>query len=95
MEKTFSTIFKHCIDINYASVPENDYEFWVVAYHNEKDETLYRRDADINEISGFKNDPDGYCKIWREFNTTQKPKYWVVWPYSKSKGWCDRLTGNL
>ena len=94
-KKSFSTIFKHCIDINYVSVPETDYEYLVVALHNDKDETLYRRDADINEISSFKNDPDGYCKVWREFNTTQKPKYWVVWPYSKSKGWCDRITGNL
>ena len=94
-KKSFSTIFKHCIDIGYNSVPENDYEFWVVAFHNDKDETLYRRDADANEIRACKNDPDGYCKVWREFNTTQKPKYWVVWPYSTSKGWCERLTGNL
>ena len=94
-KNSFSTIFKHCIDINYASVPEDDYEFWVVAFHNEKDETLYRKDADINEINRCKTDPDGYCKVWREFNTTQKPKYWVVWPFSKSKGWCERLTGNL
>jgi hypothetical protein len=94
-KESFSTIFKHCIDVNYASVPEKDYEFWVVAFHNDKDETLYRKDADINEINGFFRDPDGYCKVWREFNTTQRPKYWVVWPYSKSKGWCDRLTGNL
>jgi hypothetical protein len=94
-KNSFSTIFKHCIDVGYNSVPEKDYEFWVVAFHNNKDETLYRRDADINEINGFFRDPDGYCKIWREFNTTQKPSYWVVWPYSTSKGWCDRLTGNL
>ena len=94
-KNSFSTIFKHCIDINYASVPEDDYEFWVVAFHNDKDETLYRKDADINEINRCKTDPDGYCKVWREFNTTQKPKYWVVWPFSKSKGWCERLTGNL
>ena len=89
-KNSFSTIFKHCIDINYASVPEDDYEFWVVAFHNEKDETLYRKDADIHEINRCKTDPDGYCKVWREFNTTQKPKYWVVWPFSKSKGWCER-----
>jgi hypothetical protein len=94
-KESFSTIFKHCIDINYNSVPENDYEFWVVAFHDENDETIYRRDSDINEINMMKNDPDGYCKVWREFNTTQKPKYWVVWPYSTSKGWCERLTGNL
>jgi len=93
--QSFSTIFKHCIDISYNSVPENDYEFWVVAFHDDKEETIYRRDADINEINMMKNDPDGYCKVWREFNTTQKPKYWVVWPYSTSKGWCERLTGNL
>jgi hypothetical protein len=92
-KKSFSTIFKHCIDVSYSSVPEKDYEYWVVAFHNDKDETLYRRDADINEINGFFTDPDGYCKVWRDFNTTQKPTYWVVWPYSK--WWCDRLTGRL
>ena len=94
-KKSFSTIFKHCIDLSFNNVPEEDYDFWVVAFHDDKDETIYRRDADINEINNCKKDPDGYCKIWREFNTTQKPKYWVVWPYSKSKGWCDRITGNL
>jgi len=93
--KSFSSIFKHCIDVHFNQVPEKDYDFWVVAFHNEKDETIYRKDADINEINRMMTDPDGYCKIWREFQTTIKPKYWVVWPYSKSKGWCDRLTGNL
>jgi glycosyltransferase involved in cell wall biosynthesis len=94
-EASFATIFKHCIDVGYESVPEDDYDFWVVAFHDENDETIHRQDADINEINRMKNDPDGYCKVWREFQTTHKPKYWVVWPFSKSKGWCDRLTGNL
>ena len=92
---SFSTIFKHCIDIGYAQVPEKDYDFWVVAFHNDKDETLFRKDADKNEISGFFMDPDGYCKVWREFQTTELPSYWVVWPYSESKGWCERITGQL
>jgi len=94
-ESSFATIFKHCIDVGYDSVPENDYEFWVVAFHDENDETIHRQDADPNEIARMKNDPDGYCKVWREFQTTHKPKYWVVWPFSTSKGWGDRLTGNL
>ena len=94
-EDSFATIFKHCIDVGYESVPEEDYEFWVVAFHDENDETIHRQDADIHEINRMKNDPDGYCKVWREFQTAHKPKYWVVWPYSTSKGWCDRLTGNL
>jgi len=94
-KKDFAQVFKHCIDVGYASVPENDYDFWVVAFHGSDDSTLYRKDADKAEISRMMNDPDKYCKIWREFQTTQKPTYWVVWPHSESKGWCDRLTGNL
>jgi hypothetical protein len=92
---SFASIFKHCIDIGYSQVPENDYDFWAVAFHDENDETIYRKDADKNEILRMKNDPDGYCKVWRDFQTTKKPKYWVVWPHSESKGWGQRITGNL
>ena len=92
---SYASIFKHCIDVGFTQVPEKDYEFWVVAFHDEKDETIHRQDADINEINMMMNDPDGYCKVWREFQTAHKPKYWVVWPYSTSKGWCDRITGEL
>lgn len=91
----FAIIFKHCIDIGYSQVPEKDYDFWVVAFHDETDETIFRKDADKGEIARMMNDPDGYCKVWREFQTTHKPKYWVVWPHSESKGWCERITGNL
>ena len=94
-ESSFARIFKHCIDIGFAQVPEKDYEYWVVAFHDEKDETIFRKDADIHEVNRMMTDPDGYCKVWRDFQTTHKPKYWVVWPFSTSKGWCDRLTGNL
>jgi hypothetical protein len=94
-KNSFAQIFKHCIDIGYGQVPETDYEFWVVAFHNDADETIHRKDADADEIQRMKNDPDGYCKVWREFQTSHKPKYWVVWPYSTSKGWCERITGNL
>ena len=93
--ESFSSIFKHCIDISFLQVPEKDYEYWVVAFHDKTDETIYRQDASLDEIKMMMADPDGYCKIWRQFNTKEKPAYWVVWPYSKSKGWCDRITGNL
>lgn len=94
-EKSLTRIFKHCIDVNYTSVPETDYDFWCVAFHNSNGDTIYRKDADKNEISTIMRDPDGYGKIWREFQTTETPKYWVIWPYSQSKGWCEKLTGNL
>ena len=92
---SFTSQFKHCIDIGYDQVPEKDYDFWVVAFHDHKDETIFRKDADKNEIQGFFRDPDGYCKVWRTFNAEEKPAYWVVWPHSESKGWGERITGNL
>jgi Glycosyltransferase (GlcNAc) len=94
-ENSFLKVYKHCIDIGYDRVPEKDYEFWVVAFHDDADETIFRKDADKNEIERIMSDPDGYGKIWREFQIDKLPKYWVVWPYSTSKGWCERLTGDL
>lgn len=94
-EESFLTIFKHCIDITKPQVPYDDYDFWVVAFENEKGETIFRQDADVNEIERMKNDPDGYFKIWRTFNIKEKPHKWVVWPHSKTKDWCERITGNL
>jgi hypothetical protein len=94
-KKNFASVFKHCIDVSYDRVPEKDYDFWVVAFHGPNDETLFRKDADKNEINRLMSDPDKYCKIWRDFQTDTKPTYWVVWPHSESKGWCDRITGNL
>jgi len=94
-EDSFLKIFRHCIDVQYSQVPEKDYEFWVVAFHDEAGNTIFRKDADKEEIKRMMNDPDKYCKIWREFNAESFPKRWVVWPFSSSKGWCDQISGNL
>lgn len=94
-KNSFAKIFKHCIDVNYTDVPEKDYDFWVVAFHGSDNETIYRRDADKAEVNRLLNDPEHYAKIWREFQTDKQPAYWVVWPHSESKGWCNKLTGNL
>lgn len=49
-ENSFASIFKHCIDVSFSQVPEDDYDFWVVAFHDDKDETIFRKDADKNDI---------------------------------------------
>jgi glycosyltransferase involved in cell wall biosynthesis len=94
-DTSFLAIFKHCIDIDFKLVPLDDYDFWVVAFEDKDGNTINRQDANIDEISRVKNDPDGYGKIWREFNTSKKPTKWVVWPHSLSKDWCDKIEGNL
>ena len=94
-EKSFLNIFKHCIDIGYSQVPENDHDFWAVIFKDENDQDIYRKDALPEEINRMKNDPDKYCKVWREFNTEKLPKKWIVWPHSISKGWCEMISGNI
>jgi len=88
-------LFKHCIDVGYDKVPHDDYDFWCVAFKDEKGNEMYRQDVDENEIKQMKNDPDKYCKIWRQFETEIKPSSWIVWPHSKSHGWGDQITGVL
>ncbi len=95
-EASFLRIFKHCIDVHKGSLPEKDYDFWAVAFHNSDGVTLHRKDIGEDEIKGMMADPnEQWCKIWREFQVEEKPAYWVVWPHSKSKGWCDKIQTNL
>ena len=99
-EASFTSIFKHCIDLQLSQFPENDYQFWVVAFEMENGKVVNRVDADENEISRLINEaknPNGdkYIKLWREFQCESKPHHWVVWPFSKSKGWCQRYSANL
>jgi hypothetical protein len=91
----FFRIFKHCIDLAYQYVPYNDYDFWAVAFEDEFGNEIYRHDATEDDIIQMKNDPDGYCKLWRQFHATAKPSRWIIWPHSKSHGWCDRLVGDI
>lgn len=94
-EKSLCRIFKHCIDIRYDQVPEKDYNFWCVAFKDKDGKDLYRKDADAAEIERMFKDPDKYCKIWRQFDTSVKPCSWIVWPHSISKGWAEPITGNI
>lgn len=93
--KSFTKVFKHCIDVSKQSLPDKDYDFLAVAFHGKDDKTLFRKDFDKNEIKGQMSNNDPFLKIWRDFLTDENPAYWVVWPHSESKGWCERITGNL
>lgn len=94
-EKSFARIFKHCIDIHNSVLLEKDYDFWCVAFENKDGETINRQDADTNEVNAIMNTNDSFYKIWRTFEHADKPTKWVVWPHSKSKGWCEKIEGNL
>lgn len=94
-EKSLLNRFKHCIDLQFSHLPEDDYTVIVVAAHSEDGSTIHRIDYTQNDLNNWRNDPDNYLKIWLEFNSEIKVDHWVVWAHSISKGWGDRITGKL
>jgi hypothetical protein len=88
---------KVCIDLYKGSITESDYTSFVIAILDENGQDLYRQDADVFEINGLINaDPnDQFIHIWREYSDNKQPTSWRVWPYSTSKGWCERIENNI
>ena len=76
-------------------IKEDDCNFWCVAFEDKDGNTIHRRDVDREEMQRMADDPDGYYKIFREFEADEMPHGWVVWPHSESKGWLDRITGQV
>jgi len=94
---SFAQIFKHCIDVGLNQVPELDYNFWAVIFQDEEGNDIYRQDATAEDVRAMKlqAQTDGYIKLWRQFETNKRPKKWIVWAHSESKGWMDKMEGVL
>ena len=90
-EKSFLQIFKHCINLQRTQFTETDYDFCAVIFEDDLGISLYRKDFTESEINKKLNSTDEYIKIWSTFQTIKKPAKWIVWPYSKSKGWVNKI----
>ena len=88
---------KHCIDIYKGSLIETDYVNFAVSFLKENGEDLYREDISEVEIKSLMNsDPeDKFIHIWREFENSEKPYSWRVWPHSKTKDWLERIEQKI
>jgi hypothetical protein len=96
-EKSFVKKFKYCIDVWKGSLPEKDYDCWVIAFKNKYGEEIARIDADENEIRALKytDQNDDFYRIWREFECDETPYSWLLWPHSKSKDWLDIIENEI
>ena len=93
--QSFSKQIKKCFKVKKELLNETDYEFWAVIFNKEGDTTLYREDASIDEIQKLLKQPGDEIEICRTFTTTEEPKSWVFWPYSKSKGWLNKIEQQM
>lgn len=95
-ENSFMKIFKHCVDVHKSSFDQNiDYSFCAVIFEDENGNSLDRKDYVGKEFFNIIKTNDEFVKFWRTFMIETKPYKWVVWPYSESKGWLNKIEGKL
>ena len=94
-ESGLISVFKHFLDIWHEELVERDYEFIVVALHGANGDTIYRKDFQPAELAPIVYNDKTFKVFPVEAANITKPAYWVVWPYSTSKGWGKRLTGEI
>ncbi|WAX21637.1 hypothetical protein [Stenotrophomonas phage RAS14] len=67
-----------------GTIPD-DMDFWYVGAAREDLSEIFRKDTQEHEIAQYRNGEwADFRLIWRG---NEKPKYYVVWPHSKSRGW--------
>jgi glycosyltransferase involved in cell wall biosynthesis len=93
--KSFSTPFKHCINLHKTLLKHDDYNFWAVIFSDENGKELFRKDCDKNELTGYLKSNNDLMNIWREFDSITKPSEWIVWAHSEKSGWAERITGKI
>jgi hypothetical protein len=96
-ESGLATKHKVCIDVYKGALLETDYDSFVIALLDKNDNDVFRLDADELEIKSFfeLDQNDKFIHIWREFESSERPHSWRVWPHSKSKGWCERIQNPI
>jgi hypothetical protein len=92
-ESGLAHIRKYCIDIYKGSLTEQDYDFFAIAFLDDKGNDIHRRDAEKSEVLALftENKDDQFIHIWRTFEHPDKPYSWRVWPHTESKGWMERI----
>tara|TARA_R100001460_G_scaffold9049_4_gene22134 strand:+ start:14676 stop:15887 length:1212 start_codon:yes stop_codon:yes gene_type:complete len=80
--------FKYTIEFNASKFKQKDYSFAAFILKNDKKEEVYRKDYE--NFTYLLNKP----VITVDLNIS-KPSSWMLWAYSKKKGWSETLEGLI
>jgi len=87
--KNFSVDF----DLDVSQIPDrSDYIFWYFGLHDIAGSELYRDDIKTPDGSPFSKSQFRCKKI---INVRRPPTHYIIWPYSKEKGWHDEIKINV
>ena len=87
----------YCIDVHKPTFTENDYDVWVIAFKDKNGKEMVRLDASEDEVKNLLEDnpKDEFVRLWRNFEASELPKSWLIWPHSKSKDWMPIIEGVI
>ena len=88
-DEPFYPVFKHPLEFSKDKLTHDDYEWFAVIFEDENGNAIHRRDEQNTNILNQSN-----ITIWEEYQGPP-PHKWIVWPYSKSKGWVDKIEVNI
>jgi hypothetical protein len=88
LQDTYLLKFNHVIDFKASLFKLDDYDFAALIFTDNQNQEIYRRDyTDFNFIL---TNP----KITVSENIP-RPYAWIIWAYSKSKGWAEKIHGII
>ena len=94
-ENSFMFSFYHLIQFNKSNFKEDDYNFWVCAFDDEHGNEIWREDYNEDQIKRIMSQPGEWYSEEKFFLIDRVPSRWVIWAHSKSKGWSERIEGQV
>ena len=88
-EDSFMHSFYHLVDIQRHMLPENDYDFILIAFDDENGEAIHSDTIKGNKLNRYlyENIPIHYEEM---FLTEKNPSRVVYWAHSEKRGWAER-----
>lgn len=84
--------FKHPLEFNRKMLTHEDYSFASIIFEDSEKNIIFREDVNEKECERWL--ATDHILLWKEYQGP-KPHKWIIWPYSKSKGWVDKIEVNL
>lgn len=96
-DNSFIHRFKHCVDVYKDSIPDEDWDAWVVSFEMEDGTVIHREDVYEEEMVRLKEQlkVGDWYNIWREMITDVIPDKCIVWPYKNDDTWGPRIEVNI
>jgi hypothetical protein len=81
--------FYYLVNIERHDLPENDYDFILVAYDDEDGVSIHNKYIDGHDLKRFLNG-DGPIHYEEMFTIDKEPHRVVYWAHSIERGWVER-----